>query len=214
MSITDVMMIAPLLLFSLTIHEYAHARTALHFGDPTARNMGRVTLNPLAHLDLMGTIAILLIGFGWAKPVPVNPANLYPRKIGDIAVSLAGPASNLMLAVICGIMIRISTYVFTGDSATIIAIKDTLVLCTIINCALAIFNLIPLFPLDGHHIMRELLPAHKQYSFMMFQVKYGQIILLALIFVPRLAGDNFPNPLGYAIGSILIPLVSQIIGRY
>ena len=87
-------LVAPPLLLSLTVHEFAHARTALAFGDPTAKAMGRVSLNPLVHLDPIGTIVLLVTrAFGWAKPVPINPANLHPRRLGDIAVSAAGPAS-------------------------------------------------------------------------------------------------------------------------
>src|ERR1035437_8633090 len=105
--LADKLLTIPLLIFSLVVHECAHARTALAFGDPTAKNMGRITLNPLPHLDFMGTLCLIFSGFiGWAKPVPVNPYNLHPRRLGDIAVSFAGPASNLSLALIFGLILK------------------------------------------------------------------------------------------------------------
>ena len=103
------------MLISLTLHELAHARTALAFGDPTAQMMGRISLNPLRHLDPIGSIALVLsmmagAGIGWAKPVPVNPANLQPRRLGDIMVSLAGPMANLGLAVAAGLLLRLMVH--------------------------------------------------------------------------------------------------------
>jgi Zn-dependent protease len=181
-------LLAPPLLLSLTVHEYAHARVALAFGDPTAKLMGRVTLNPLAHLDLIGTICLLFSQvIGWAKPVPVNPANLHPRRLGDIMVSLAGPFSNLVLAVACGVGLRI--WWWRGgfpENVEKDSVSVLLLTATIANLGLCLFNLIPLFPLDGHHVVRELLPASRRGDFMSWQVRYGAGMLMALIFVPRI----------------------------
>ena len=152
-SLAAMLMLLPPLIFSLVIHEYAHARTAWSFGDPTAKHMGRLTLNPLAHLDPIGTLALVFIGFGWAKPVPVNPLNLHPRRLGDIAVSLAGPMSNLLLAVVSFLLYRGWAMLYARQligQAVYEPVSDSLFLLGIINVLLCTFNLIPLFPLDGH----------------------------------------------------------------
>ena len=200
----------PGLLFSLTIHEFAHARTALAFGDPTALYMGRVTLNPLRHLDPIGTIMIFLIGFGWAKPVPVNPHNLRPPKQGSIAVSLAGPGSNLLFALLLAAAFRVLWVkgVLSFDEGWFAA---QLILRTLgINIVLFLFNLIPLFPLDGHHIVRELLPGHQQGAFMAWQVHYGRMALLALLIIPRFV-PNAPSPLGMLFGSVIEPVYQWLL---
>ena len=203
----------PGLLLSLTIHEFAHARTAQMFGDHTARYMGRCTMNPMAHLDPMGSIMILLVGFGWAKPVPVNPNNLHPRRFGDIMVSLAGPLSNLVLGCICllGLNILLRTHAdglsenFEIEPRGMIdMIALGLLWVGVINLNLMVFNLIPLFPLDGHHIFREMLPSRNQYNFMRWQMHYGRWALLALLFGPRLLGGlangPVPDPIGWIMG--------------
>lgn len=186
-------LILPGLLLSLTIHEFAHARTALAFGDPTARQMGRVSLNPLRHLDPIGTIMIIItsmtgIGIGWAKPVPVNSHNLHPRRLGDAMVSLAGPASNLLLAVVTGLLLK--ACIIMGPEVLGKALYGAagmmLFITMQVNVALCVFNLLPLFPLDGHHIVREMLPGRMQAPFMRWQVRFGVMVLLVLLFGPRL----------------------------
>lgn len=204
-------LILPSLLLSLTIHEFAHARTALAFGDPTAKQMGRVSLNPLRHLDPMGTIMIIItsmtgIGIGWAKPVPVNPHNLHPRRLGDAMVSLAGPASNIFLAVVMGLLLKvlanIGPKVFGQE---LLRGAGTMLFVTMqVNVALCVFNFLPLFPLDGHHIAREMLPSRMQEPFMRWQVRFGAMVLLVLLFGPRLlsmlsGGKTYFNPVGTII---------------
>jgi Zn-dependent protease len=192
-------LVLPLLISSLVIHEYAHARTAWNFGDGTAKAMGRVTLNPLAHLDPFGTIALLLVGFGWAKPVPVNPNNLQPRRLGDIAVTLAGPGSNLLVAVVSLLLLR-GWFAAAGHwhtlagTATYEMIAKALLILGSINIGLCAFNMIPLFPLDGHHILREILPVRHHQEFMYWQFRYGRLLLLALIIGPDLLGQMTGNP--------------------
>ncbi len=194
------------ILLSLSVHEFAHARTALAFGDPTAKARGRCTLNPLAHLNFVGTLMIFFVGFGWAKPVPVNPNYLHPRRMGEIAVGLAGPASNFALAVLCSIALLVMTRV--GVTVNIngrFQPTDVAVLMltygVFINLALCLFNLIPVFPLDGHHIVREILPRPMGMAYMRWQVQYGMWTLLALMIAPRLLGSRFPfNPIGMYIG--------------
>lgn len=197
-----VLMLAPLLL-SLTVHEFAHARTALAFGDPTARLMGRCTLNPLAHLDIVGTLCLIFADFGWAKPVPVNSNNLHPRRLGDIMVSLAGPLSNLGLAVLCGIGIRMMLSFRVDTSTPLMAGLFTILVGTLsVNVCLAVFNMIPLFPLDGHHVLREHLPQHMQAGFMQWQLRYGQFMLMAMIVLPKFM--KLPiDPVGYVYAHAL-----------
>jgi Zn-dependent protease len=197
LSVDEILALAPLLLFSLTIHEYAHAKVAMMFGDHTAKHMGRVSLNPIRHLDPIGTIAIFLVGFGWARPVPVNHANLQPRRLGDIAVSLAGPLSNFAMAILCGVIAHV-IFVNMPESSdrlgSALAYAAFILSWTMaVNLALCIFNLMPLFPLDGHHVLRELLPPSHHLPYMHWQVKYGRLLLLGIIFVPRLM--NKPGPL-------------------
>jgi len=146
---------APAILFSLTVHEFFHAWTALRFGDTTARDMGRLTLNPLAHLDLMGTIMMFLSGFrfGWAKPVPINPFNLRNLRSAEFWISFAGPLSNFGLAFLFGTAFRILAPLSIPEGLYMF-----LYFAVMINISLACFNLIPLFPLDGSHILRNIVP--------------------------------------------------------
>lgn len=197
------LIVLPLLLMSLVIHEHAHARTAWCFGDATARDRGRMTLNPMAHLDFTGTLAMLFVGFGWAKPVPVNPFNLHPVRLGNIAVSLAGPASNLLLAVISLLLLRglylVSDYWAINDSV-FNTVAIALSHLAGINILLCTFNLVPLYPLDGHHILGELLDYRRGPAYMQWQLQYGRILLMALLFGPMLLGQltnnpDFPRPL-------------------
>lgn len=205
------LLLAPGLLFSLTIHEYGHARMALAFGDPTARDMGRLTLNPLRHLDFMGTVMILLVGFGWAKPVPVNRANLHPPRWGEIAVSLAGALNNVGFAILLGVALRVLIVTGVMDRLPHRDIVVDMMLLTLqINIVLVVFNLLPLFPLDGHHILRELLPRRHQQEFMHWQVRFGQFILLGLLIAPRLS-HKIPSPLGTLWSEVIEPLTEWIV---
>ncbi len=164
----------PVILFSLTIHEFFHAWTAYRFGDSTAARLGRMTLNPLAHLDLVGTIVMVASGFrfGWAKPVPVNPLNLRNPRIADIWVSAAGPLSNLGLAIVASLLFRIGDWPEVGQRLMIAAV--------VINVSLALFNLMPLFPLDGSHIVRNLLPREYAEPYDRFE-QFAPWILLIVI---------------------------------
>ncbi len=170
----------PAILFALTVHEFFHAYIAFRFGDTTARDMGRLTLNPLAHLDLMGTLMLFLsqFRFGWAKPVPVNLMNIRDPRKASFWISAAGPLSNLGLALIFGTLLRIANTVGLGLPE---AVSMFLVLSVIINVSLAFFNLIPLSPLDGSHILRSVLPA--EHGQMLDRIQpYSPFILLGLIF--------------------------------
>lgn len=197
----SILIMAPPLLMSLTIHEFAHARTALAFGDPTALQAGRVSLNPLRHLDPIGTLCMFFAFVGWAKPVPVDLSNLHPRGLGNFSVSLAGPASNLMLAILSATVLRIVIpnvpEYYLGQLCVQSAVLLMLVLLLVVNIGLCIFNLVPLFPLDGSHILQELLPFHLQHRYIMWQRRFGMYALGALIFLPRFA--HIPSPVFYVV---------------
>lgn len=188
----------PAVLIALTFHEFAHAYVAYKNGDPTARNLGRMTLNPLAHLDVWGFVCMLLVGFGWAKPVPVNPNNYRNYKKGELTVSLAGVTMNLIIGIIGALASAITFYVATNNGYY----SDNIVngigaagkiyyifryLCKI-NCALMVFNLIPIYPLDGYHVFEVLLGRVISPGVFEFLRKYGQMILLIVIFVGNRSG--------------------------
>lgn len=170
------------LVISVTIHELAHAKAAEHAGDDTARRAGRISLNPLDHLDPFGTIMMIVsslsgFGIGWAKPVPVNPARFRHPRRDNLKVSLWGPLSNLLLAFAIAQIIR-----FAGGRLGAIDMQIT-VNFVIINLALALFNMLPISPLDGSHIMSSLLPVDLARKYDIFMAQYGFMILLGLIFL-------------------------------
>ena len=169
----------PAILIGLTVHEWAHAYAAYRLGDPTARNLGRMTLNPIAHIDLIGFLMLILVGFGWAKPVPVNPRNFKNYKRDDIIVSLAGIVTNLITAFLFSFVYVAGILKWgLGTNEAFLTIFGSIIT---INLALAIFNLIPIYPLDGSHVLEALL-IRKIPRFFMFLRQYGQWILLALLF--------------------------------
>jgi len=170
---------AAALLVAVTVHEFAHAWTADRLGDPTARLAGRVTFNPLAHLDPIGTLMLLLFRFGWGKPVPMDPFNLRNPRRDAAVISFAGPAANLTLATIFSVFIRIS-HLFLGSTS--ILIETVLLPLIFLSIMLAIFNLIPIHPLDGGKVLVGLLPREHAYKVDAVLKQYGFIILIFLIF--------------------------------
>lgn len=181
------------LVLAITVHEFAHALVADRLGDPTARLAGRVTLNPLAHLDVIGTLALLLFRFGWGKPVPVNDQNFKNPVLDELQVSLAGPFANLVLAVLAGLSVRL---IALPDLALIFAS-----LVVQINLVLMVFNLLPIPPLDGSRILKLFLPQEAYATFEQF----GVFFILAIFFL----GGNLIASLYTAT---VIPLSSIILG--
>jgi len=168
------LLLVPVLIFSLCFHEFAHAWVAYKLGDPTAKQSGRLTLNPLAHLDPMGSLMILIIGFGYAKPVPVDVRYLKNPRTDMMKVAFAGPAANLLLAFVGGTIIRAH---IVGGSLILM-----LYLFTQINIMLAVFNMIPIPPLDGSQIFSGLM-VRKNPNLVMKLQMYGPQILFGLILI-------------------------------
>jgi Zn-dependent protease len=186
--------VLPAIIIGLTVHEFAHAYAAYRLGDPTARNLGRMTLNPLAHIDPIGFLMLLVVGFGWAKPVPVNPRNFKHFKRDDIIVSLAGIFTNLLTAFLFSFVYVAGVLKWgLGTNEAFTSIFGSFIT---INLALAIFNLIPISPLDGSHVLEALL-IRKFPRFFMFLRQYGQWILLALLIF-----GAFSTILGYLVSGI------------
>ena len=168
--------VATIIFIALPVHEYAHAAAAVALGDTTPYRQGRLTLNPLPHIDPMGAILIALVGFGWARPVQWNPANInIDRKLGSIIVSMAGPLSNLALAILAALLLRVS-----GVSGGFFA--QFVVFFVQINVLLFVFNLLPIPPLDGSHVLFALLPGDN-YRLQMQLSQYGFLILMAVVFL-------------------------------
>lgn len=167
----------PIILFSLSLHEVSHGFMAYKLGDNTAKAFGRLTLNPLAHIDILGTLSMLLFRFGWAKPVPVNFSNLKYKRLGPILVSVAGPLSNFLLALITMIIysvllaLKVSVHEF---------LVDYMIMTIQINVILAAFNLIPVPPLDGSKIVLSLLPYRWQFAVYKYEpyIQMGLFVLL------------------------------------
>lgn len=177
-------LILPGILVALAFHEFAHALVADKLGDPTPKSYGRLTIEPWPHLDLIGFIAILLIGFGWAKPVPIDPRNFKRPKRDEIIVSLAGPIANLFLALLFAGIVYIFAYFNIMQRVSVAAqgfFWVVLYYVIWINIILLIFNLLPIPPLDGSHIITNLLPPEQAQKFA-FLSSYSMIILLVLMF--------------------------------
>ncbi len=199
------------LLVAFTVHEFAHAWTANYFGDDTPRINGRLTLNPLSHLDLMGTILLFVAGFGWAKPVPVNPYLLQRRSPAALMwVSLAGPLSNLLMAVIVAIPFRLGLFsaleaqmaIFTASDHILPTIPQLLYVFINVNLLLMLFNLIPIAPLDGEKIAQYFFPP--SWSRILDDIRpFGPLILLAVVVL---------GILGYIITPPLRLMMDLLVG--
>ena len=194
-SLHSMALMLPAIVLGLTFHEFAHGWTADRLGDRTARNLGRLTVNPAAHVDPLGLLLLFLAGFGWAKPVPVNPYNFRgDMHRGMLLVSLAGPATNMILAVASAVVLG----VFAG--LRLPYFREIMLYMIQINVVLAVFNLIPIPPLDGSKILAGLLPGRQNW---LYQLEtYGAIILIILVFT---------GVIGYVFKIVVYPLVKLLL---
>lgn len=193
--------IFPAVVIGLTIHEWAHAYTAYKLGDTTAKDQGRLTLNPLKHLDPFGTLLILILGFGWAKPVQFNPDNLKQKHRDEILISIAGPLSNFLLGIAFLALARgIFSFADAQNANAIFGYINTLVLWAIINFGLAIFNMIPLPPLDGSHLYMTFFSrinptlANRMYSL-------GMFVLIGILLMQNFLGNEI-LPIGTYVNQL------------
>ena len=183
------------LVFAITVHEFAHAFVAYRLGDPTAKLAGRLTLNPASHLDPLGTIALLVVGFGWGKPTPFDPFNLRNIKRDSALISVAGAASNFILATLISIPYLVA-YFTANLNPNFVMFYQILSIVIWINLILGVFNLIPVAPLDGFKVLAGLLPRSWYEDFVETE-KFGIFILLMLLIFG-------------VIGRILFPIVSSL----
>ena len=180
--------ILPVMLLSLTLHEWGHAFAAHSCGDDTAKNFGRMTLNPLKHIDPIGFLMILIVGFGWAKPVPVNPRNYRIYKKGEAIVSLAGVAMNLLLAIVfsAAFVPLFRMYVLGSHSWLENGLLIKIIMYGVsLNIILMLFNLLPVYPLDGYHIFELLFARRIPMNVFIFIRRYGQYILIGMLILFR-----------------------------
>lgn len=229
-TLQNVLFVAPVLLFSVIAHEYAHGYAALRQGDSTALEMGRLTWNPIKHIDPVLTIMMpLLMGLasGWrvmlggAKPVPVNPANYRNLKRGDIIVSLAGVATNGVIAIVATILIALLGLIgrlapITHETVAILQVM--MIYGILINLGLIAFNLIPIPPLDGSHVVKYLMPAALSIRYQQL-ARFGFLILIVLITFGRGVLEMWMRPAYYAfslllgsVGSMVLPRARELFG--
>jgi Zn-dependent protease len=213
-TLASIIVVAIMLLVGFPVHEFAHALAAYRLGDSTARFMGRLTLNPIAHFDPLGGILLAVtfigsgFGFGWAKPTPINPANLQGGNRGEATVAAAGPISNLVLAIIVALPLRY----LEANPELLASVPDlvyvSMQLFIFINLVLMVFNLLPIPPLDGSKVLFAFLSPRQTWQWRPILEQYGFILLLILFFVPP------GNSIGARVlGPILDGLFSLLVGR-
>ena len=179
-------LIIPAAFLTIVLHEMAHGFVAYLLGDRTAKNAGRLTLNPIKHIDILGLIAMIIFGFGWAKPVPVNPYYFKNRKSGMALTAFAGPASNIILAIIGLLIYKALLYMpmpLGAMAEVVYAFSVFIVTFITLNVGLAIFNLIPIPPLDGSKILNTILPERIYFKIMQYE-RYGFLVLYILLNIP------------------------------
>lgn len=206
------LLMTPVILFSLTVHEYSHGKVAFLLGDDTAKRLGRLTFNPLKHLDILGVLFFYFVGFGWAKPVPVDWRNFQNPRRDMMYVAIAGPLSNVALAVVCGFFIRI------------ISPEDNLIAFILlsfgvyINVALAIFNMLPVAPLDGGSVIKGLV-SHKMADTISKYDRFGAFLIIGIFLLDhfahtRILGTVLLLPINYAVLFLTqetFPMLQQVL---
>lgn len=201
--------IAVALIIALSVHEYAHARVADELGDPTPRLNGRLTLNPLAHFDPLGTLALIFFRFGWGKPVPIDPYNLRNPKRDQALISLAGPASNFVVAVIFAVLYRILPGLVSGITLQLF-LAQLIQTTVVLNLGLGLFNLLPIGPLDGLKILLGILPTEIGVELEDTMRRYGLIILLLILFLP--VPGTSSSLIGLIFGPVLMTVSNFLLG--
>lgn len=211
----DMLLVAPAFLLAITVHEFMHGRVAYALGDTTARDHGRLSLNPIKHLDPLGTLMIFITsfygyGFGWAKPVPVNPYHFRNPRRDMALVSLAGPAANFLAAFLVAKVLLLFVYGLVGNGIVIDITGALLQKAVILNVMLGIFNLLPIPPLDGSKLIPTILPDSMQQGWFRFE-QYGFVILLALMFMlPGFLSTVIYGPIGeFMLRLVLAPIPMQ-----
>lgn len=198
------LIVMPCILFALTFHEYAHARVAYYLGDYTAYYQDRMNLNPISHLDPIGTLALYFLGFGWAKPVPVNMRNLSEPRTDMMLIAIAGPASNIFLAILGSIFLRFSTIVPFSIPELF---TSAMIFFVFINIVLALFNLIPIAPLDGS----RLLPLFIRDPRTLYQIEYyGPRVLMGLVLLSLVGGLSIFSILIFEPAKLIFNLLTGI----
>jgi Zn-dependent protease len=204
-------LMTPVVLFSLTVHEYSHGRVALMLGDNTAQRLGRLSFNPLRHLDIMGVLFFYFVGFGWAKPVPVDGRNFENPHRDMMYVAIAGPLANIAMAVGCSFFIRLISPEFSY-------LFVILAYGIWINVALAIFNMLPLFPLDGSSVLKGMVPHHIAEKLTGLD-KFGAFLILGSFLLDQFAdtkiiGTILMYPINYSVSFLsqeTFPMIIQVL---
>lgn len=199
------------LIIGFVCHEFAHAFVAYKMGDDTARLMGRMSLNPFSHFDITGGICLLMFGFGWAKPVPVDSLRFKNKRAGEICVSIAGIVANLILAIVFTFFnVLIALYLNVSDNNFFLLLYYFTLYGSFLNIMLAVFNILPIFPLDGYNFIASLFKIPYMCKFDRFMRQFGPILLLCVIVIPILFNVTFLSDAVYWIYDKLFYLFSMI----
>jgi Zn-dependent protease len=202
-NLPQILTLIPGFIVGLTLHEFSHALAADKLGDPTARNAGRLTLNPIAHLDLLGSVALVVAGFGWAKPCPVDASRFRSPRRDMALVALAGPVSNLILALLISVVIHVlaplglGDWMYSSSMAVLIVVRGVW-----INVVLAVFNLIPIPPLDGSRIVAGVVPEDWNAGYEHFE-RYGPLVLIGLVLLASFTGVS-------VLSRIIMPVAEPV----
>jgi Zn-dependent protease len=220
----SILYMVPVFLISISIHEYSHALVSYKMGDPTAKNMGRLTLNPLRHIDWLGALMFMIFRIGWAKPVQVNPMYYKNRRRGIVLTSLAGPLSNILLALIVAFPLVyiaaqfeiVGNYLFDLDFVRFKEVNITVALFNFLkimysaNLMLAVFNLLPISPLDGSRILSAVIPVRHYYKYARYENYIAIIFLISIFVFPSLIG-TIMQPLLWLFKSIIKFIVTGLV---